>query len=200
MKKLPLYLSILSLVGVVALFLLVLFFSPVRKAGSEPDSKNESASSDLKVAFLQTDSVLVNYQLAIDLHADFMSKQQQYNTEFNAKRSDLEQKAIAFQEKVQRGGFLTEERAVRERDRLLAQEEEMKQLDYELSAKLAEMEAAINKQLTDSIVAYVREYNRKHGYTYIFSNNGNIIIGAPQCNISKAVLDGLNARYAASKK
>jgi Skp family chaperone for outer membrane proteins len=46
----------------------------------------------------------------------------------------------------------------------------------------------------------VKEYNQKHGYTYIFSNSGNIIVGAQQFNITKDILDGLNSRYAASKK
>lgn len=199
MKKLPLLLSIVSLAGVIALLILFL----VKPTNNEPQELNtgkETVQSELEVAYVQTDSVLVNYQMARDLHAGFVSKQEQYTSDFSAKQKDFENQAVAFQEKLQRGGFLTEDRAIRERDKLMAMEEEMKQLDYELSTKLGEMEAGINRQLTDSIVNFVKEYNKKHNYTYIFSNNGNIIVGKQQFNITKDILDGLNARYAASKK
>lgn len=199
MKKLPLILSIVSLVGVVILLVLNLTGNK-NNAGDSDSGSVVLNSGDLKVAYILTDSVLLNYQMAHDLNADFVAKQQQYNNEFGKKRADLEKQASDFQEKLQRGGFLTEDRAIKERDRILGQQQEMQQMDYELSGKLAEMEQKINTQLVDSIVNYVKEYNKKHNYTYIFSNNGNIIVGAQQFNISKQIVDGLNARYEASKK
>lgn len=196
MKKLPIILSSLSLAGVIVVFILMF----ARTNGGSKTIEQPASASDMKIAYVQTDSVLVAYELSIDLQEDFHDKQQQYNIEFGQKRSDLERQAVAFQEKLQRGGFLSEERAMKERDRLLGQEEEMKKLDYEYSTKLAEMEAKIQRQLADSIVSYVKEYNKKHGYTYVLSNNGNIILGEPRCNITKDIVEGLNARYAASKK
>jgi len=198
MKKLPLLLSVASLAGVIVLF--VLNFTGSDKPVSVKSDSTPVAPSDLKVAYILTDSVLINYQLAIDLNAEFVEKQKQYNEEFGKKRANLEQQAAAFQEKLQRGGFLTEERAVKERDRILGEEQEMQRMDYELSNKLAEMEQKINIQLVDSIVSYVKEYNEAHNYTYIFSNNGNIIVGDQQFNISKNIVEGLNRRYEQSKK
>lgn len=200
MKKLPLLLSIIALVGVVVLFVLFLVNPSANQSKEDVLGSSYQVQTDLKIAYIQTDSVLVNYKMALDLHDDFMKKQQQFTSDFAAKQKDFEKQAVAFQEKVQRGGFLTEDRAIKERDRIIAMEEEMKQLDYELSSKLSEMEATINKQLTDSIVNYVKVYNKKHNYSYIFSNNGNIIIGKQQFNVSKDILDGLNTRYNASKK
>jgi Skp family chaperone for outer membrane proteins len=62
------------------------------------------------------------------------------------------------------------------------------------------MEREINVQIIDSIVGYVKEYNKKHNYDYIFSNNGNIIVGAQQYNITKDIVEALNNRYAKSNK
>jgi outer membrane protein len=198
MKKLPLILSSAALLGVIVV--LVLYFVDGNKSGQSESSKGSGTNGELKIAYILSDSVLVNYQLAIDLNKQFVEQQQQYNTEFGKKRTDLERQAVAFQEKLQRGGFLTEDRAVKERDRLLAEEQEIQRLDYELSTRLGEMEQKINLQLVDSIVNYVKEYNQKHQYTYIFSNSGNIIVGDQQFNISKDIVEGLNARYAKSKK
>ncbi|HOO83989.1 MAG TPA: OmpH family outer membrane protein [Prolixibacteraceae bacterium] len=199
MKKLPLILSIIALAGMVVLFVMNFTGKETSDAGANVND-NAQLSGDLKIAYVLSDSILFNYQLAIDLNNDFMSKQSQYNAEFSEKRTNLEKQAVAFQEKLQKGGFLSEERAIRERDRILGEEQDMQRLDQELSTKLARMEQEINIQLVDSIVNYVKEYNQKHGYTYIFSNSGNIIVGAQQFNITKDILDGLNSRYTASKK
>jgi outer membrane protein len=199
MKKLPFILSVISLVGVIALTILYL----INNSGTSSENGNKSNSSssggDLKIAYILTDSVLVNYQLALDLHKDYVNQQQQFNADFGKKRQNYENQAVAFQEKIQRNGFLNEDRAMKERDRILGLEEEIKQMDYQLSTKLSQMEAAINQQLADSITNYVKIYNQKHNYTYILSNTGNIIVGDPKHNISKQILDGLNARYKASK-
>jgi outer membrane protein len=199
MKKLSFILSVISLVGVIALAILFLTGNSGNSSENKNKSDDSSSGSDIKIAFILTDSVLVNYQLAIDLHKDYMNQQQQFNSDFNKKRQNYEDQATAFQEKLQRGGFLTEDRAVKERDRILGLEEEIKRMDYELSTKLSQMEATINQQLADSITNYVRTYNKKHNYTYILSNTGNIIVGDQKHNISKEILDGLNARYMASK-
>lgn len=199
MNKLPIIFSSIALAGAVVA-LVFAFSGKGGVANGESFQGGDSiSSSELKVAYIQTDSVLVSYELSIDLQEEFHDQQQKYNIEFGQKRSNLEREATAFQEKLQRGGFLSQERAMKERDRLLGEEENMKQLDYDLSMKLSEMEAKIQKQLADSIIGYVKEYNAIHGYTYILSNNGNIIVGAEQFNITNDIISGLNARYAASK-
>lgn len=198
MKKLPFIFSVISLVGVIALAILYLIGNS-SNSSENGKSSNSYSGGDIKIAYILTDSVLVNYQLAIDLHKNFVNQQQQFNADFTRKRQNYESQATAFQEKLQRGGFLSEDRAVKERDRILGLEEEIKQMDYELSTKLSQLEASINQQLADSITSFVKKYNKSHNYTYILSNNGNIIVGDPNYNISKEILDGLNARYAASK-
>lgn len=199
MKKLPNILSIISIIGVVVLLIIVLSNNNKTTVSSIP-AKTSNSGSSLKIAYILTDSVLVNYQLAIDLNKEFTEQQKQFNEEFTQKRKSLEEQAATFQEKVQRGGFLTQERAMDERNRILSQEQEVKQLDYDMSSKLTEMETKINAQLVDSIMTFVKEYNKSHNYDYIFSNRGQIIVGEQQYNISKAILDGLNRRYANSKK
>jgi hypothetical protein len=69
MKKLPFILSVISLVGVITLAILFFF----KNEGSSSDDKNTKGQgqADLKIAYILTDSVLVNYHLAIDLQKDF---------------------------------------------------------------------------------------------------------------------------------
>lgn len=194
MKGSSLVVSVLALIAVAVLY--VLHFTQNDKAGETPGEKEVSAteSSSLRIAYVKADSVILNYELAQVLHDDFTKKQEAYNSEFGTKRQSFEREAAAFQEKLQRGGFLTEQRAIQERDRLVGKEQEILQLDQELSGKLAELQAANNKQILDSLLNYLQEYNKNERYDYIF-NGAEILVGDEAHNITSEVLKALNERY-----
>lgn len=198
MKNSSLILNLVLLVAVIVLF--VLHFTS--GTGSKSNGALVTGSSqltDMKIAYVKVDSLIVNYDLAQDLHDDFTKNQDAYTKEYATRRSKFEEQAAAFQEKVQRGGFLTEQRAVQERDRLVNEEQEILKLDQELSSKLAEMQNANNNQLVDSLMAYLNRFNADKKYAYIFNSSG-ILIGDEAHNITKEVLDAMNADYAEMSK
>ena len=56
--------------------------------------------------------------------------------------------------------------------------------------------------LRDSIKAVLKKYNKTGGYSLIFSNTGfdNLLYADSAYNITKEIVDGLNARYSSAKK
>lgn len=191
--------SIVALVAVAVLY--VLHFTAKSPEEAKPANKEAtvSESSSLKIAYVKADSIIMNYDLAQDLHDEFTKKQEAYNSEFGTKRQSFEREAAAFQEKLQRGGFLTEQRAIQERDRLVGREQEILQLDQELSGKLAELQAANNQQILDSLLGFLEDYNQNKKYDYIF-NGAEILVGNEAHNITATVLKGLNEKYAQNPK
>ncbi|MGQ7868292.1 OmpH family outer membrane protein [Sunxiuqinia sp. sy24] len=193
MKNSSLILNLVLTVAVIVIY--VLHFSGKSAGeGSHDNSSTAGSTSDLKIAYVKVDSLIMNYDLAEELHDTFTKNQEAYTKEYTDKRSSFEKRAAAFQEKVQRGGFLTQDRAIQERDRLVGEEQEILTLDQELSTKLSEMQAANNQQLIDSLMDYLKEYNEDKKYNYIL-NAGNVLIGDDAHNITKEVLDELNLRY-----
>lgn len=199
MKKSSLIVNVVLALAIVLIY--VLHFASGKSTGSASESDNKAGGdhSGLKIAYLKVDSLILNYDMAQTLHDSFTQKQEAYTKEYSEKRSKFEEQAAAFQEKVQRGGFLTQERAIQERDRLVGEEQQITKLDQELSNKLAQHQSDNNKQLLDSLMNYLKIYNVDKKYDYIF-NAGEILIGDDASNITKVVLDGLNARYNAAKK
>ena len=64
-------------------------------------------------------------------------------------------------------------------------------------------ENAKNSQiLRDSINAFLKEYNKTKGYNLIISNTSfdNLLYADSIYNITREILDGLNARYSSPKK
>jgi len=190
--------SILGIVALVAVAVLyVLYFTGGNQPANNAAQQQTTAQADggsLKIAYVKADSVILNYELAQDLHDDFTKKQEAYNTEYGSKRQSFEKEAASFQEKLQRGGFLTEQRAIQERDRLVGREQEIMQLDQELSQKLAEIQSTNNQQILDSLMSYLEEYNETKNYDYILSG-GEVLIGDKSHNITTEVLKALNERY-----
>jgi len=179
--------------------LYILHFSGSKSKGSgKVGANDENASDGLKIAFIKVDSLVVNYDFAQEMHDGFTKQQESYTKEYGEKRSRFESQAQTFQEKVQRGGFLTQETAMQERDRLMAEEQQITKLDQELSAKLAQIQSDNNKQLLDSIMNYLKIFNKDKNYNYIF-NAAEVLIGDESHNITKEVLVGLNARYSKIK-
>ena len=197
MKNTSLILNLVLLVAVIVLY--VLHFTSGKSDVSPVRSEVGSAQlTDLKIAYVKVDSLIVNYDLAQELHDSFTKNQDAYTKEYAARRSKFEEQAAAFQEKVQRGGFLTEQRAVQERDRLVGEEQEILKLDQELSGKLSGMQSDNNQQLLDSLMNYLKIFNVDKQYAYIFNSSG-ILVGDEAHNITKEILSALNTRYAAKK-
>jgi outer membrane protein len=198
MKNASLILNIVLVVAVLVIYILH-FNSKNSNETVTGDSGQPVSQSDLRIAYVKVDSLIVNYELAQELHDSFTKNQEAYTKEYAEKRTTFEKQATAFQEKVQRGGFLTQDRAIQERDRLMGQEQEIQRLDQELSTKLSEMQAKNNQQLIDSLMKYLEEYNADKKYSYIL-NAGDILIGDEAHNITKTVLETMNARYNENKK
>lgn len=196
MKHASLILGILLFAGLVVLY--VLHFTGNKDGYSEEADHAKNETGCLRFAYVKADSLILNYDLAQDLHDEFAKKQEAFTSEYGVKRKAFEKEATEFQQKLQRGGFLTEQRAIQERDRLVTKEQEISRLDQELSSKLAEMQQANNQQLIDSLITYLKIFNRDKKYDYIL-NSGDILIGPEASNITQQVLKEMNTRYQTSK-
>lgn len=185
--------------GVAVVVLFILHFTG-SKQGQNPEVLTSAGSSKgLSIAYIKMDSMLYTYELAKRLNADFAQQQESFKKEYTDKRIKFEREAASFQEKVQRGGFLTEDRAKQEQERLMGVQQDIQKLDYELTQKLSEMQAKINQQIVDSISSFLKGYNEARKYDFIL-NSASMLEGSPQYNITKEVSAGLNARFNAQKK
>ncbi len=197
MKNTSLVLIVVLFIAVAGLYILHFSGNKSNSIGEEGTIEN-GASSEFKIAYIKIDSLVVNYDFALEMQDVFSKQQEAFTKEYGEKRNRFETQAAAFQDKVQRGGFLTQERAMQERDRLVGEEQQIGKLDQELSAKLAQMQADNNKQLLDSIMIYLKVFNKDKNYNYIF-NAAEVLIGDETHNITKEVLTGLNTRYSKEK-
>ncbi|MEI6275232.1 MAG: OmpH family outer membrane protein [Prolixibacteraceae bacterium] len=187
--------TIVSVVlGILIAVLYLLHFTMNKSGVVYKGNEKNIASNSASIAYVKMDSVLFTYELAKKLTSNLQVNQESFKKEYSVKRIKFEKDAASFQEKVQKGGFLTEERAKLEQERLVGQQQEIERLDYELTQKLNEMQRQINQQIIDSISSFLKSYNADKKFDLIL-NSASMLEGTPRFNITKDVADGLNKRY-----
>ena len=106
-----------------------------------------------------------------------------------------------FQRKLEANAFLSRERAEQEQSRLLKRQEDLRELDGQLSQQLMQVQQKMSEQLRDTINSFLKEYNKDQKYQLILSNTSsdNILYATEGLDITPEITDLLNKRYAAKK-
>lgn len=197
---------ILNAIIIIAIIPLYVFFFSSKKNPSHNQAeavKFDSASAaKMSMVYLDIDSLILNYTMAKELNEQLTNKQKASKANLEAKAASFQKEAEAFQEKVQRNAFVSQQSAEAQQQELMMKQQGLQQLEYDLTAQLASEQQKLNKQVYDSITNYLKEYNKPYNYQFILghSTGGGILLANESLNITKSVLDALNARYAAAKK
>lgn len=198
MKKTNLILNGISALAIIAMFTQC---SNNQAANTATSNQTTSAGvSDLKVAYVEIDSLLTNYNLCKDLNETMIKKQENVEATLKEKMKSLDNEVRDFERKYQNHVF-TPERAQQEQNRLLKKRQDLEALHQRLMTELQQESDKNNIQLRDSINAYLKEYNKTKGYSLIINNAGsnNLLYADPSLNITQEVIEGLNKRYTPSK-
>lgn len=155
-----------------------------------------TATTGLKIAFVEVDSLLSSYQFCIDMNQEMVKKEENVRATLNDKGKKLENEQKEFQYKYENNAF-TQARAQEEYNRLMKKAQELEDLKVKLAEELAIENQKNNLQLRDSINNFLQVYNADKQYDFIISNSGfdNLLYGNPAYNITGEIIEGLNARY-----
>ena len=161
-----------------------------------------AGSSNMKIAFVEIDSLLTKYNFWNDLSEQMLKKEENSRTTLNEKGKKLEAEVREFERKIQNNGYASRERAEQEQARLMKQQQELQELQQKLANDLAAENQKNSLELRDSINSFLNEYNKTKGYDLIISNTAfdNLLYGNPAYNITNEIVEGLNARYNPSVK
>ena len=195
MKNLSIVLNVVLFVAVIVLY--VLYFSGHKSPETAMTSKVVGTADATKIVYINTDTLLNNYQLAVELNEAFLKKQEDRRTELNIKAKAIDQEGTEFQRKLQHNGFISEARAIEARDQLLVKQENFRRLQQEMMDKASREQSELNKQLFDEITNFLKEYNKEKGFSIVLSTQlgGNVLYAEDGFDITKEIVDRLNANY-----
>ena len=193
MNKVQIVINVVLVAAVAALFVIVL---SGKKQGETPTAAVEQ-SEVLPIAYLNTDSLLVNYVFAQEANEKLMKKQEDARLKLNTKARTLQNEMADFQRKLENNAFLSRERAEKEQERLIKKQQELQELEAKLTEDIMIENQKLNIQLADTLTNFLKEYNADGRYHVILSNSAkdNVLMAAESYNITSEVIKQLNARY-----
>jgi len=148
-----------------------------------------------KIGFVDNGKVVNEYQAKKDIEEKYNKKQQEFQ-----KRTDSIGKAFQLEaQEVQSKFSSMSQSKQQEQYQLLGQKQKM--LQQQIQSEQQQMQQAFQTEI-DSVIAkvkgFVKKYGKNHGYTYILGTSDNVasvLYGAEENDLSKIVIDSLNANY-----
>lgn len=192
--------------GVLAVAVVILYvmqFSDKKESGvTRTFASAGDTTALLPIAYVNVDSLLLNYNYSKDLNEIILKKQENSRANITQKARSLESEMKDFQRKIENNAFLTRERAEQEQQRLLKKQEELQNLDNQLAQELMQEQQKLNEQLRDTIVSQLRAFNQDKGFQVIFSNTvgDNILLAGDTYDITAELLEFLNRNYSTPAK
>lgn len=200
-KNASLLINAIMAIAIVILFVLVLNQKPNVAAPQIIVKGGTLTKGKLPIAYINIDSLLLNYQFAKEANVSLVKKQENSRSIVSTKAGILQKEMAEFQKKLENNAFLSRERAEQEQVRLQKKQQELQQLDAKLSQQLGQEQQKMSEELRDTINKFMKEYNKNNKYEMIISNTSsdNILYAAKGYNITKEISKLLNERFSKKK-
>ena len=165
----------------------------------EEKSANQTAPTELKIAYVEVDSLMTQYTFCKEQSELLEKKSQNIQNTLNQKGQSLQAAAMKFQQDVQNNKY-TQQQAEAVQASLQKQQGDLQNLQQRLGAENQAETEKFNVALRDSLNHYLAQYNKAKKYTLILTKQGdNILYADKSYDITNDVIAGLNKAYKPSK-
>lgn len=197
MKNLPLILSIVLLIAVGVLF--YLHFSGNRSQGPSMGSSASSVPSNIKIAYITSDSILKHYEYLEVNRKILEEKGQKLEQELQNRAQGLQNEISNYQRSVNN---LTLSQAKALEEDLGKKQQNLQLYQQSLGQQMEAEQAKLSKELYDRITTFLKKYGADNGLQLVlkYDPSSDILYGGEALDITKDVLNGLNEQYKEEKK
>ncbi|MDR1005340.1 MAG: OmpH family outer membrane protein [Bacteroidales bacterium] len=195
------YASIIAIISLLVSVVLIIgvMFCHKDKTNSDNQSKvvaKTIQNGSLKIAYINTDTIMAKYEYAKDMEASLKAYQQQIE---NQLRSAGQQFQKDYEDYMKNGANLTLTKQKEKEKELTQRQQELPALQQEMAVKLQERQFNDNKKLVDAIYAFIDEYNKTHDKFNVILRkeymNSPVLYIDKGFDITDEIIKGLNEEY-----
>ncbi len=178
------------------------------KKGEQKETKKKKAEIKIEagemipVAVVNIDTVLAQYQKAVDANEELMSKQENLRLELSQKANAWQNDYVDFQNKMENNAFLSRERAESAAAKLQQRQQDLQVLEQTKTQELLEKQQAVSEEIRGEINDVINSLNEDGRYHLVLTTssiNDNVLFCAEQYDITETVVEELNKRYKAKE-
>ncbi|MEM7550514.1 MAG: OmpH family outer membrane protein [Bacteroidota bacterium] len=197
MKNLSLIINVVLLVAVG--FLYVKQFSgpgsPESQDGEEITASDSLKTIDYDLAYINSDSLVKNYQYFADKQKELQGKQTKLESEYINRAEGLQSQISDFQ---QTAGTMTINQARAIEEDLVKKQQNLLKYQDNIRAQLIQEENKINQEIYGEIDEFLKVYGKENDLkmvmTYVYG--GTILYADGALDVTQDVISKLNERYA----
>ena len=180
----------------------IVFTACDKQGNISSDKSDNSASevdiSDLKIAYIQTDSVINNYTYFKERSSEIADKGKRFEGELSTRAKGFEQEVANFQ---QSASTMTMNQARAKEEELVTKERSLVTYRDNLMQELSADESKLYNEVYDRIQVYLKEYAKENELEMILSytRGGGVWYAREDLDITNSVSEGINKDYETSK-
>ena len=191
MKNLP-----YAWLGVLTIAIAFLFY---QNSDSASAGLGASTADGRRIVFVNSDSLLTNYQFYKDAQKEFENKGYRLQVDLGQKEQALQGELQAIQ---QRASAMTQAELQAADMMLKKKGAQLQQYSQQKQAELGQEQAKKNEQLYNNIRDYISKTNKANKYEFVLGYSkvgGGILFADPSVDVTQKIIDGLNKEYADTK-
>ena len=185
------------------LFFVVLLLSIITWGCDKSTSTSSSSGKQVagRIVYVNTDTLLNQYDYYKDVVKSSENKRFRLETDISNKAKNFQNKVAFFQQKVQQGG-MTQEQGQTAQSQLQQEEQAIMAFRDKSAQDLSKEDAKKTEDILNNIQAYLKEFNAGDKYDMVigYSKGGGVLYAKEDLDITTAVLEGLNKKYAKDKE
>lgn len=192
MKNLSLVLNIVLFVAVGVLFYLHFSERPVET--QVQSSLEGTPKSKAVIAYINSDSLLNNYEFSKEIQDKLKKLEEKYQAEFANRAKGLENEVANFQ---QNAGSMTQNQARALEEDLMRKRNNLMQYQENLGQKLMQEQAKYNEELYENVATFLKNYGQKENLDVVltYTKGSGVLYASDSLDITKVVIAGLNEKH-----
>ena len=192
MKNASLILNVVLIVAVGVLY--YLHFSGSGGSGSEGPLTSDGTAPAGNVLYINTDSVVMNYNFTKDKSAFIENNNKQREQLLRNKQAAYENAVRKYQSGA---AILTDREKAAKEEQIMGMQNELMQLQQQFQQDAMMEEQALLSNIVDTLETFLADYTKGKKVDYVlgYQKNGTIFYRNPANDITADVTAQLNARY-----
>lgn len=157
-----------------------------------------SCQQESKVGFVDNGKLINGYQMKIDIETKYEVINQKFTKKMDSLSQEFQKEVMQYQTKQQS----MSPKELEETYQMLGQKQQQLQQRYQ--GEQQELEKAFQTEI-DTVISkvkdFVKQYGKENKYKYILGSNeaGSVIYGEESADLTKVILEALNAKYEPQK-
>ncbi len=173
-----------------------LYFSGKSQKTEAPQAGSTMVASlnELGIAYVNSDSLLKNYEYFNEMQEKLTAKRDKLNKEYQNRAQGLQQEITNFQRNASN---MTISQAQAVQDDLKRKQQNLMMYQDQLSQQLMKEENQMNNELYDKVADYLKRYGEKNNLKLVltYAKGSGVLFADDTLDITDQIIAGLNEEY-----